>query len=170
MFIRPHDEHGASGMANNALGGAAHEGVLQPGVAVRGNDDQVDVQRLRGGRNFVKGTTMTHENFIDDRGVEAVLGGDALKAPFAMRVDGFVVERERERTVKIGRRYRFHDMEERDLRTELAREGGSVNQRFGRGVREISWDENGSEFDLLRQSGRAHRNRLGRLGTSRLRR
>ena len=43
MFLLPHGQHRAGSVADHALGGAAHEDMLQAGVTVGGDDDQVNL-------------------------------------------------------------------------------------------------------------------------------
>jgi hypothetical protein len=50
----PNHQHRAGGVADDALGGAAEEDMLQSGITMSGDDDQIGLQLFGEGSDFVE--------------------------------------------------------------------------------------------------------------------
>src|SRR5580765_743828 len=110
------------GVAYDAFGGAAHEDMLQSGVAVGGDNNEIDIEFFRGESDFVEGAAFSHDGFLHER---RSIGGFLYKPVQAgprFLDNGFHIEHQWKRTGKIGSADWFDDAEENQFRTKLSGE------------------------------------------------
>ncbi len=138
-------EDGASGVADDAFGGAADEDFFQASEAVGGHDDEVGFGGLGGVDDFDEGFAEGDDGFGGNVGID-VAGAEFFEAGaglFHQRdVVGFDGGRD-EDVLRVDAR--LDDVDDDDFGSVLAGKGHGVVEGFAGDVREIGGDKDGAE-------------------------
>ena len=148
MFLGPDDEDGARGMAHDLFGDTAEEDMLEAGVAVGGNDDEIGV--VAGGviRDPLPGTTAGDNRFgFNSR---AQVAREVLELPGELPDPGILgIRRKQRNNSEIGRVAQgLHHVQQDEPGTELLGEDLRIMDGFLRWLGEVDGDKDALQFEV----------------------